>query len=187
VPNSANQAIIHHLPQVYSTGMEAALAYDCITRMLLPYRARPSPLNFVTSFATPECAASMSTYFEDHLLPLLPDLKDDADTIAEPTKNDKMTLTQARSYILAQRKDGPVQPCCCCRRTWFKRCVHALTNGFLEKIPNKIKYALTNLPVRTEFNDCAIHVTLFFDVGKLPRCVKPTCLIFLSFPKSCRT
>jgi hypothetical protein len=31
VPNSADQAIVHHLPQVYSTGMEAALAYDCIT------------------------------------------------------------------------------------------------------------------------------------------------------------
>jgi hypothetical protein len=158
VPNSANQAIIHHLPQMYSTGMEAALAYDCITRMLLPYRARPSPLNFVTSFATPECAASMSTYFEDHLLPLLPDLKNDADTIAEPTKNDKMTLTQARSYFLAQRKDGPVHSCCCCRRTWFKRCVHALTDGFLEKTPNKIKYALTNLSgsdgVRRLCNTC---------------------------------
>jgi hypothetical protein len=42
VPDVANQAIVHLLPQVYSTGMEAALAYDCITRLLLPYRARPS-------------------------------------------------------------------------------------------------------------------------------------------------
>jgi hypothetical protein len=38
-----------------------------------------------------------------------------------------------------------VHPCCCCRRTWFKRCVRALIDKFLEKIPNKIRYALTNL------------------------------------------
>jgi hypothetical protein len=158
VPNSANHAIIHHLPQVYSTGKEAALAYACITRLLLPYRARPSPLNFVTSFATPECSANMATYFWTHLLPLLPDLKDDGDSVAVPTKKDKMTLAQARSYFLAQRRDGPVHPCCCCRRTWFKRCVRALTDKFMEKIPNKIKYAFTNLSgpdgVRRLCNTC---------------------------------
>jgi hypothetical protein len=158
VPNSANQAIIHHLPQVYSTRMDAALAYDCITRLLLPYRARPSPLNFTTSFATPECSASMNTYFEGHLLPLLPDLKDDSDFVAVLTKKDKMTLVQARSYFVAQRRDGPVHPCCCCRRTWFKRCVRALTDKFLEKILDKIKYALTNLSgpdeVRRLCNTC---------------------------------
>jgi hypothetical protein len=145
VPNSADQAIVHHLPQVYSTGMEAALAYDCITRLLLPYRARPSPLNFVTSFATPECADSMATYFQSHLLPLLPNLEDNTESVAMPTKKDKMTLLQAKAYFLAQRRDGPVHPCCCCRRTWFKRCVRASTNKFLKKIPNKIRYALTNL------------------------------------------
>jgi hypothetical protein len=37
VPNSEDQALVHHLPQVYSIGKEAALAYDCITRLLLPY------------------------------------------------------------------------------------------------------------------------------------------------------
>jgi hypothetical protein len=123
VPNSANQAIIHHLPQMYSTGIEVALAYNCIIRLLLPYRARSSLLKFATSFATSECSASMSMHFEGHLLPLLPDLKDDADFVAVSTKKDKMTLAQARSYFLAQRRDGPVHPCCCCRRTWFKRSV----------------------------------------------------------------
>jgi hypothetical protein len=63
VPNSENKAIVHLLPQVYSTGMEAALAYDYITRLLLLYRARPFPLNFVTSFANPQDVASMNTYF----------------------------------------------------------------------------------------------------------------------------
>jgi hypothetical protein len=145
VPNSANQAIIHHLPQVYSTGMEAALTYDCITRLLLPYRARPSPLKFATFFATPERSASMSAYFEGHILPLLPDLKDDANFVAAPTKKDRMTLSQARLYFLAQRRDGPVHPCCCCRRTWFKRCIRSLIDKFLEKIPEEIKYALTSL------------------------------------------
>jgi hypothetical protein len=138
VPNSANQAIIHHLPQVYSTGMEAALAYDCITRLLLPYRARPSPLNFITSFATLECAANMATYFRSHLLPLLPDLLADGGPDAVPTTKEKMTLAHARAYFLAQRRDGPVHPCCCCRRTWFRRSVVTLTDKFLEKIPNKI-------------------------------------------------
>jgi hypothetical protein len=145
VPNSNNQAIVHHLPQVYSTSMEAALAYDCITRLLLPYRARPSPLNFVTSFATPECAASMATYFRVHLFPLLPDLLADGGLDAVPTTKEKMTLAQARAYFSAQRRDGPVHPCCCCRQTWFRRSVVTLTDKFLEKIPNKIWCALTGL------------------------------------------
>jgi hypothetical protein len=145
VPNSADQAIVHHLPQMYPTGMEAALAYDCITRLLLPYRARPSPLNFVTSFATPETADNMATYFRIHLLPLLPDLEDSCDASEAPTRKGKMTLKQVKAYFLAQRQDGSVHPCCCCRRTWFRRCVVTLTDKFLEKIPNKIRNALTGL------------------------------------------
>jgi hypothetical protein len=96
---------------------------DCITRLLLPYRARPSPLNFVTSIATLGYADSMATYFQSHMLPLLPDLEDNSESVAMPTKKDKMTLLQAKTYFLAQRRDGPVHPCWCCRRTWFKRCV----------------------------------------------------------------
>jgi hypothetical protein len=145
VPNSANQALVHLLPQVYTTGREAALAYDCITRLLLPYRARPSPLNFVTSFATPECAANVKTYFQNHLLPLLPVLEDSSEPGEVLTKKGKMTLAEARAYFLAQRRDGPVHPCCYCRRTWFKRCVHALTEKFLDKISDKIRHALTGL------------------------------------------
>jgi hypothetical protein len=101
VPNLANQAIVHLLPQVYSTGMEAVLAYNCITRLLLPYRARPSPMNFVTSFAAPKCADNMNAYFRNHLLPLLPDLEDIGDASEVPTKKGKMTLAQVKAYFLA--------------------------------------------------------------------------------------
>jgi hypothetical protein len=44
-------------------------------------RARPSPLNFVTLSATPECAANMDTYFWNHLLS---DLEDCDDTSEVP-------------------------------------------------------------------------------------------------------
>jgi hypothetical protein len=158
VPNSANQAIIHHLPQMYSTGMEAALAYDCITRLLLPYRARPSPLNFATSFATPELSNRMSTYFEDHLLPLLPDLKDDADTVAVPTKKDKMNFSAGQVVLFGSAERWTCAPLLLLQTDVFKRCVQALTDKFLERIPNKIKYALTDLSgpdgVRRLCNTC---------------------------------
>jgi hypothetical protein len=99
VPNSEIKAIVHLLPHVYSTGMKAALAYDCITCLLLPYRARPSPLNFVTSFASPQCNASVNAYFRCHLLPPLPVLKDCGDPRDMPARKGKMILAEARAYF----------------------------------------------------------------------------------------
>jgi hypothetical protein len=87
----------------------------------------------------------MAAYFRDYLLPLLPDLGDSSDANELLTKNGKMTLAQVTAYFLAQRRNGHVHPCCCCRRTWFKRCVITLTDKFLEKLPNKIQSALTDL------------------------------------------
>jgi hypothetical protein len=145
VPNSENKAIVHLFPQVYSPGMEVARAYDCITCLLLPYRARPSPLNFVTCFASPQCNASMNAYFRCHLLPLLPALEDCGDPGDVPARKGKVTLAEARAYFLVQRRDEHVHPCFCCRRTWFRRCVHTLTEKFLEKIPDKIRHALAGL------------------------------------------
>jgi hypothetical protein len=67
IPDANDQAHIHHLPFTYASGIEAALAYVSICRLLLPYRPRLSPLNFPKRILQPDSSNLLTVYFENHV------------------------------------------------------------------------------------------------------------------------
>jgi hypothetical protein len=158
VPDANDQAHIHHPPFTYASGMDAALAYDSICRLLLPYRPRPSPLNFPKRILGLDALKPLAAYFQTHLLPFLPHMKVPVEDVVQAKS--KMKIQQAQAFFAARRKDGPVHPYCCCRWTWFKRSVHKLTQEFEEKVSTKLRVPLTDTTdhegVRRLCNSCCI-------------------------------
>jgi hypothetical protein len=92
---------------------------------------------------------------DNHLLPFLPHMKVPVEDVIQAKS--KMTIS-SRAFFAARRKDGPVHPCCCCRRTWFKRSVHQVTQEFEEKISTKLRVHYTGTTdhegVRRLCNSC---------------------------------
>jgi hypothetical protein len=142
---SEGKTVLCSDPCSHKAPRDAALAYDCLTRFLHPYRRRPSPLNFGTCVASDAEVARLRLFFEEHILTKLPVLPPVAPGLGTADKSGKMTCKDPHEFFKHRKTQGPIHPCSCCRRTWFERSIRRVTTDFESKLQSKVADCLTGL------------------------------------------
>jgi hypothetical protein len=156
-------------PCLHKAPRDAALAYDCLTRLLHPYRRRPSPLKFGTSIASDAEVARLRLFFEEHILTKLPVLSPVAQRSASMDKSGKMTLKDAHEFLKYRKRQGPIHPCSCCRRTWFERSTCRVTADFESKLHSKVADCLAGLIGPNGYETICYGCYTHLRAGKRPK------------------
>jgi hypothetical protein len=163
---------------------DAALAYNCLTRLSHPYRRRPSPLNFGTCIASDAEVARLRLFFEEHILTKLPVLSPVAPGSATACKSGKMTLTDAHEFFKHRKTQGSIHPCSCCWQTWFERSTRRVTADFESKLHPKVADCLTSLIGPNGYQNLCHGCYKHLCAGRRPKLNPLNMPDFLDMPKA---